>query len=161
MPNITNTVIDKLLIEMSKNTLSGAISIYELLERHGLKYAKLAKRIAKGDNLIGFCTNKYLQFVAKWQTGLIINNSSQADILLDTIKIAMANEYARYIINEYNKFNLFNHYRIQEINLLKIRELHTKVFNQFGLTEDVWILSIPFKVYDYCWTFKNWLRKLC
>ncbi|UYZ82991.1 hypothetical protein MTZ49_10270 [Entomomonas sp. E2T0] len=160
MPTINKQVLELLLVEMSKHTLNSAITIYKILEKQGLKYASLAKHIAKGNNFIGFCTNRYLQIVAKWQTGLIINNSANANILLDHIKIAMAYQYARYIINEYNKLhNENNSCTIKEISLLKIRALHTTVFAQFGLSSDVWILAIPFKVYDYCYIFKNWLRK--
>lgn len=156
MPTVNKQIIDLLLAQMRQYTLSSAVEIYNILEKQGLKYATLAKRIIKEDSFIGFCTNKYLQLIAKWQNGLIINNSLNADILLDGIKIAMAYEYARYIIDQYNKLHdIDNSCIIQQIPLKKIRALHSKVFAEFGLTEDVWILAIPFKIYDYLCNFKS------
>ncbi|MFD1259973.1 hypothetical protein [Entomomonas asaccharolytica] len=160
MPTINKHVVELLLVEMSKLSLNSAITIYNILEKQGLKYASLAKCIAKGNNLIGFCTNHYLQTVAKWQTGLIINNHANADILLDHIKIAMAYQYAQYIIDKYNKsHDKNNNCIIQQISLTKIRELHSKVFTQFGLSSDVWILAIPFKIYDCLDALKQQYRK--
>lgn len=150
MPTVNKQIISQLLEQMSQHTLGSAIEIYKLLEKQGLSYASLARRIAKGNNFIGFCTNRYLQIVANWQANLIISNDANADIQLDTIKIAMAYHYARYIINEYNKLHNENgSCVIQQIPLIKIRELHTEVFAKFGLSSDVWILAIPFKIYDY------------
>ncbi len=160
MPTVNKQIINLLLEQMSQHTLTSAIEIYNILEKQGLKYASLAKRIAKGNNFIGFCTNNYLQIVAKWQAKLIIANKSTAAIQLDSIKIAMAYHYARYIINEYNRFHDKNNSCIiQQISLTKIRELHTKVFAQFGLSEDVWILSIPFKAYNYLYQLKKYYSK--
>ena len=160
MPTINKQIINLLLQQMSLHTLSSALEIYNILEKQGLKYASLAKCIAKGNNLIGFCTNHYLRTVAKWQTGLIINNHTNADILLDHIKIAMAYQYAQYIIDKYNKLhNKNNNCIIQQISLTKIRELHTKVFTQFGLSSDVWILAITFKIYDCLDALKQQYRK--
>lgn len=130
-----------------QNSFSNALAIYQILANQGLNYAKLAIGIADNSTLTGFITNKYLQLIAKWKFQIIISNQTNADIVLNDIKIAMAYEYARYIIKRYDQQRVTS-LELINISFIKIRELHTKVFSEFGLSSEVWILFIPFRVFD-------------
>lgn len=159
MTYITMQIRNKLLNLMAQQGLTSAISIYHLLEKQGLRYATLAKGIAKGNTAIGLVTNVYLQLIARYKLHKIINNQANADIPLDNIKIAMAHAYAQFIIQQFDQQDS-NVCIIKEITLSTVRTLHTKVFNDFGLGTEVWILAIPFKLLDNLISIRNYLLKI-
>lgn len=160
MSIITKHIRDHLEQLVKQQSKESAIEIYSVLVKQGFKYARLAKGVAKGNTLIGILTIYYLQIMAKKQTGKIIGNKENCDIQLDKIKIQMANEYAQYIIDQYdNAPKITEQLLIKEITLITMRTLHSKVFKSFELSTDVWILAIPFKLLDRIILLKKHLLK--
>ncbi|MEQ4652792.1 serine protease [Providencia rettgeri] len=110
--------------------------MYDYLESKGVRYAKLANSVVKGDSLLGaFAMNHLDEF--KLENGKKIEN------IEDKIRFKMAE---RYLVTLYSRFHNEGFIIKGDINHIEAMEIHNDVFDNLDYSRDAWTLKIVFDV---------------